>query len=108
MEITVKGKSGSDAKIAMKVDPKNGTTVITGTSPNAELFKPSLVAQKVGTFPKVVEFTFILHRRPWSLDIEIEGNTNRISNRDVGLQDSEIITPDIFSLTVNFKVPIDE
>lgn len=105
MEIKIKGQSGDKAKIAMKVIPENGTTIIQGIAPNALIFKPSLTFKEVGIFPCEIEYHFMFHRRPWNVELEFEtGIQFSTSNKEIGLSDKDIITPDILKIKVNYII----
>lgn len=103
MEIKIKGKTGQKAKLAMNVVPENGTTVIQGVAPNGIIFKPSLTFKEVGIFPIEIEYHFMFHRRPWNIIVEFEAGVQvSTSNKEIGLSDTNIITPDILKIKVNF------
>ena len=105
MQFKISGAAGTPAKVAIKVTPEIGTTIIKGNAPNAELFQSSSTIKEIGKVPLEVDFYILFHRRPWKISIDISAggaNSFTTSSEEQGLTSQAILTPDVLPIHIDF------
>ena len=104
MELSVKGKQGEDAQLAIKVTPSQATTVILGEAGKAQLITPQSQFQSIGLIPLKTKLHLIFHKRPWSFTIELPDNISfSTSSEERGLKPVIILRPDMVTITLNYN-----
>ncbi len=106
MEIKIFGVLNSEAKVALKVEPEMGTTIVKGVAPNVELFTSTNDLINVGSVPAEVDFTILFYRRPWKFSLYAKSTSEEEYNNSSEEQDlpsTIITTPDIVPIKVIFE-----
>jgi hypothetical protein len=94
LEFSISGESGSDALVALNVEPIGATTILMGERPNVQIFLSSTKFQKVGTYPCQVKFQIKFPLRPWKFDLELPNGTliSRENTRNSILSEPDRVT----------------